>query len=346
MRKQLATAAGLLFLLAACGPTTARVEERSHILVAGSSTVFPFTQAVAEQFHGRNAQLPTPVVQSTGTGPGFELFCAGTGGNHPDVVGASRRMRAAEMQECRSNGIANVTELQIGIDGIAFVQSPSAPPIRLSRRQIYEALAANPYGRPNTIRRWKEINSAFPDIPILFYGPPAEDGTRDALAELILIPGCESDPAMRRMRDEDERRFREICTTVRSDGVYVASGEDDQRTAVQLIVNPGAIGIFGYGYLERERERLRGIAIEGVVPDNETIGSGRYSGARPLYIYVKADQVERVQGLRAFLTEYAGAIGPNGYLARRGLIASPEPVRTAATQAASALTPLNPANLR
>jgi len=84
---------------------------------------------------------------------GFELFCAGTGGNHPDVVGASRRMRAGEMQECRAHGVANVTELQIGSDGLAFVQSPSGPAIRLSRRDIYEALAATPYGRPNSKRR-------------------------------------------------------------------------------------------------------------------------------------------------------------------------------------------------
>lgn len=344
MRKTLLAAA--LLLLGACGQTTAQVEERNHILVAGSSTVFPFTQAVATRFHGSNAQLPQPVVQSTGTGQGFELFCAGVGGTHPDVVGASRRIKPEELQACRSHGINNVTELQIGIDGLAFVQSPSAPAVRLTRREIYEALAANPYGRPNTKRRWNEINPSFPDIPILFYGPPAEDGTRDSLVELILIPACESDPAMRQMRDQDQRRFREICSTIRSDGAYVASGEDDQRTAVQLIVNPGAIGIFGYGYLEREGERLRGIAIEGVVPDNETIASGRYAGARPLYIYVKADQADRVQGLRAFLTEYANAIGPNGYLVQRGLIPAPEPVRQQTAQAAAALTPLNPANLR
>lgn len=346
MRTLFLAAAGFLLLLGACGQTTAQVEERTHILVAGSSTVFPFTQAVAAQFHGRNGQLAAPVVQSTGTGPGFELFCAGMGGTHPDVVGASRRMRAAEMQDCRANGVTNVTEMQIGSDGLAFVQSPTAPTIRLSRRDIYEALAATPYGQPNTKRRWREINPAFPDIPILVYGPPAEDGTRDSLVELIMIPACESDPAMRRLKAQDERRFNHICGTIRTDGAYVPSGEDDQRTAVQLIVNPGAIGIFGYGYLEREGARLRGIPIEGVVPDNATIASGRYAGSRPLFIYIKADQVERVPGLRGFLAEYAGAIGPNSYLARRGLISPPEPVRAQTAQAAASLPRLDPANLR
>jgi len=161
-----------------------------------------------------------------------------------------------------------------------------------------------------------------------------------------MIPACESDPEMRRLKDQDQRRFDHICRTIRSDGAYVPSGEDDQRTAVQLIVNPGAIGIFGYGYLEREGARLRGIPIEGVVPDSATIASGRYAGSRPLFIYAKADQVDRVPGLRGFLAEYAGAIGPNGYLVRRGLIPAPEPVRAQTAQAAASLPRLNPANLR
>ena len=346
MRTKLIAAAGLLFALCACGQTTAGVDDRQHILIAGSSTVYPFTKAVAEHFHGRNGQIAMPVVQSTGTGEGFRQFCAGNGGSYPDIVDASRRMRAEEMEQCRANGITNVSELQIGIDGVAFVQSPAAPAIRLSKRQIYEALAATPYGQPNSKRRWNEIDPSFPDIPILFYGPPARDGTRDALAELILVPGCESDPAMARLREQNEAEHERICTTVRNDGAYVESGEDDQRTSVQLIVNPGAIGIFGYGYLERQGDRLKGIPIEGVAPDAQSIASGRYAGARPLYIYVKVDRADQVPGLRPFLAEYANAIGPGGYLAQRGLIPAADPVRNRTVQQASALTPLNPASLR
>ena len=235
----------------------------------------------AQQFHSRNGQFPAPVVRSTGTGSGLEEFCAGTGGTHPDVVGASRRMRADEMQQCRAHGIANVAELQIGVDGVAFAQSPTAPPIRLTRRQAYEALAATPYGEPRPRRSWKEVNPAFRDFPILFYGPPAEDGTRDLLVEMIMLPGCESNPEMRRLRQQNEAEFTRICSTIRGDAAYAASGEDDERTATQLIVNPGAIGIFGYGYLEREGDRLRGIAFGWRRAECGDDPSGRYEGARP-----------------------------------------------------------------
>jgi phosphate transport system substrate-binding protein len=347
MTKHLFRTSALLFafLLAACS-RSAQVEERTHILASGSSTVYPFTSAVAEHFHAANGQFPAPIVQATGTGSGFRAFCAGVGGRNPDVVSASRRIRPAEMQQCRAHGVANITELQIGIDGVVLVQSPAAPPIRLSRRQLYEALAANPYGQPNTKRRWKEVDSSLPDIPILVYGPPAGDGTRDSFVEMVMIPGCESNAEMRRLRGEDEGRFNQICTTIRSDGAYSAAGEDDQRTATQLIVNPGAIGIFGYSYLEHEGDRLRGIALDGVMPSAEAIASGRYEGARPLFVYVKADQADRVPGLRQFIAEYGRAIGPGGYLAQQGLIPAPDAVRTQTAQAASSLTPLNPGSLR
>ena len=224
MRQQLLGAAGLLLLLVACGQTSGQVDERKHILVAGSSTVYPFTRAVAEQFQSRNSQIPAPVVQSTGTGAGFSLFCAGIGGTHPDVVNASRRMKASEMRECRAHGINNVTELQIGVDGLAFVQSPAAPPIRLTRREIYEAIAATPYGEINTKRRWSEINPALPDIPILIYGPPVTSGTRNSLRELIMEPGCETNARMHRMKAAEPQRHTQLCTTIRADGVYVGFG--------------------------------------------------------------------------------------------------------------------------
>lgn len=344
MKKHVLAASGLLCLLTACNQN-ARVEERQHILIAGSSTVFPFSQAVAAQFHSHHAALADPVVQSTGTGAGFQQFCAGVGGASPDVVDASRRIHPAEMAACRAHGITNITELEIGVDGIAFVQSPVAPPIRLTRRQIYEAIAANPYGQPNTRHRWKAVDPSLPDIPILVYGPPAGDGTRDSLIEMIMEPGCETNAAMRRLKSEDERRFHQVCGTIRTDGPYAASGEDDQQTSVRLIVNPGAIGIFGYSYLEQQGAQLRGIAIEGVMPSADTIATGRYAGARPLFIYVKADQAGRVPGLRAFLGEYANAIAPGGYLSQRGLIPATGAVRAQTAQAASALTPLNAATL-
>jgi phosphate transport system substrate-binding protein len=328
-------------LLAACGGSAPEAAPRTNILVAGSSTVYPFTKAVAERFHAANARLPAPDVQSTGTGAGLEAFCAGNGGASPDIVGASRRISRAELQRCRANGITNVTELQIGIDGVVIVNSPAGPPVALSRREIYEAIAATPYGQPNRRTRWNQVNPSLPDIPILVYGPPERDGTRDSLVETILVPGCETNAEMRRLKESDARRHNQICTTIRNDGVYVASGEDDEHTATMLIVNPGGLGIFGYSYLEQRGERLRGIAIDGVAPSAATIAAGTYPASRPLYLYVKSALVPQMQGLRGFLDSYLQAVAPGGYLAQAGFVPAPEEVRTRTAEAARTLPPLN-----
>lgn len=344
MKQRLLTIAAAILIAAGC--TTGGEEARTHILAVGSSTVFPFTKAVAERFHARNGSIPAPSVQSTGTGEGIEQFCAGLGGTHPDIVGASRRIRWSELRMCQANGSGAVTELQIGMDGIVFVQSPASPPINLTKRQIYEALAANPYGQPQTRRNWREVDAALPDAPIEVYGPPAGDGTRDSLVEMIMIPGCEANPAMRRLRGENEAQFNQVCGAIRSDGAYAAAGEDDQRTSMRLIVNPRAMGIFGWSYLERQGERLRGIPIEGVAPSAETISAARYPASRPLFLYVKSGQADVVPGMRDFLAEYARAIAPDGYLTQAGLIPATEAVRTRTTSLARTLNPLNPQALR
>lgn len=347
MKKQLLAVLGFLCALSGCGQSSATVEEqRAHILAAGSSTVFPFTSAVAEEFRRKNAQMAAPVIQSTGTGAGFEAFCGGLGSRHPDLVDASRRIHPEELERCRQNGVLSVTELQIGVDGVAIAQSPAAPPMRLTRIELYEALAANPYGQPNQKTRWNQINPAFPDLPILVYGPPATSGTRESLAELLLIGGCQSHAGVRALRERDEDGFRRVCTEIRTDGAYQESGEDDERMVTQLVVNPGAIGIFGYGAIERAGDRLRAVPIDGVTPDAQTIASGRYAGARPLFIYVKGDRVDRVPGLRAFLNEYVEAIGPDGYLARRGLVPADQQIRRRTAESATRLIPLTPAALR
>jgi phosphate transport system substrate-binding protein len=347
MKRQLLPVLAILFALAGCGQSSASVEEqRAHILAAGSSTVYPFTRAVAEEFQRKNAGMAPPVIQSTGTGAGFQAFCGGLGARFPDIVDASRRIHAEELAACRSNGVVNITELQIGMDGVALAQSPAAPPIRLTRIELYEALAANPYGEPNQKTRWNQVNPNLPDIPILVYGPPATSGTRESLAELLLIGGCQADARMRALKEQDEAGYHRLCTEIRGDGVYQESGEDDERLSQMLVVNPGAIGIFGYGAVERGGNRLRAVPIDGITPDATTIAAGRYPGARPLYIYVKGDRADSTPGLRAFLGEYVAAMEPGSYLAQRGLVPAEQTVRRRTAESATRMIPLTAAALR
>lgn len=347
MTRRILGISALALMLAGCGGSSAnQVAERQNIFAVGSSTVYPFTKAVAEQFHARHPTLPEPVVQSNGTKAGLVQFCGGIGSNYPDIADASRRMRPVDMQLCQSHGVGPITELRIGIDGLAFVQSSGAPALRLTRRQLYRALAAAPYGKPNAATRWKDIDPAFPDMPIRIYGPPTTSGTRDSLEQMVMTPGCESDAAMRRMKQADEKSFERICTTVRADGVYVESGENDETTAIQLVVNPGAVGIFGYSYLEEQGQKLHAIPIDGILPDAKSIASGKYPGARQLFLYVKNAQADRLPGLKAFLAEYAAAIAPAAYLDRKGLIPASDEVRAETTQLAASLKPVDPAALK
>jgi phosphate transport system substrate-binding protein len=342
MRIRVAMVAALFVLI---GCQTSQEDERAHLLITGSSTVYPFSKAVADRFHAANANVPRIIVQSTGTSDGIAQFCGGMGGTFPDIVNASRRVRASELRTCAANGVDQVSELQIGIDGIVLAQSPAGHEMALSARHIYMALAATPFGQPQTRRNWREVDPSLPDKLIEVHGPPA-DGTRESFIELIMLPGCETDPAMRALRDQDAARFRQVCGAIRTDGVYVEAGEDDERTAVTLVVSPRTIGIFGWNYLERQGERLRAIPIQGVAPNAASIASGEYVAARPLYLYVKAGRADTVQGLREYLAEYARAIAPGGYLAQLGLIPAPDAIRSRTVQTAGSLAPISSSALR
>lgn len=301
---------------------------RDQIRAVGSSTVYPFTTLVAEQFVNKNEGAKAPVIESTGTGAGMRLFCAGVGAQHPDVANASRRISRDEFAQCQANGVTDILEIQVGIDGIALAEANNGPKLALTDVDIYRALAALPGGKPNTSRTWQDVNPALPAIPIQVNGPPSTSGTRDALAELILAKGCEkADPGAKALKAENRERYDEICTRVRDDGAYVDKGENDNLIVQTLATNPNAIGIFGYSYLEENEDRLHGIPLDGVTPSYETISTGRYPGARPLYLYVKKAHLNAVPGLKSFLNEYAQSWGPEGPLARRGLIAAPAEIR-------------------
>ena len=314
----------------------------------GSSTVYPFAKMAAERVARANPKLGTPIIESTGTGAGFKLFCAGVGERFPDISNASRRMKASEAKQCAGNGVKDVTEIQIGIDGIAFATAKGTPLSGVSTKDIYMALAKTPFGKPNKAKTWKDVNGKLPAIPIRVYGPPPTSGTRDAFGELIMTAGCETNPGMVALKKANADKHKAVCTGVREDGAFIEAGENDNLIVQKLAANPNTLGIFGYSFLEENTAKLKGISINGVQPTYQTIAAFQYPGARPLYIYVKNAHVKAIPAIRAFVAEMTkeSAIGPNGYMRSGGLVAAPGPVRARAQQAARTLTPVKFAELK
>jgi phosphate transport system substrate-binding protein len=314
----------------------------------GSSTVYPFAKMAAERVARANPKLGTPIIESTGTGAGFKLFCAGVGERFPDISNASRRMKAKEAQQCAANGVKDVTEIQIGLDGVAVATAHGTPIAGLTQKDLYLALAKTPYGKPNKAKTWKDVNAKLPALPIRVYGPPTTSGTRDALGELLLTPPCEASPSMAALKKSDEAKFKAICTGIRTDGAYIEAGENDNLIVQKLAANQGTLGIFGYSFLEENASKVKGVTINGVGPTYQTISSFKYPGARPLYIYVKNAHVRAIPAIRAFVAEMTkeSAIGPNGYMLAGGLVAAPAPVRARSQQAARTLTPVKFAELK
>ncbi len=302
---------------------------RDQIRVVGSSTVYPFTTAVAEQI-GKTGGIKTPVVESTGTGGGFKLFCAGVGVGHPDITNASRAMRKSEFDDCTKNGVTDVVEVKVGIDGLTIAQSKAGPALKLTLEQAFLALAeqvpdkdgklvANPY------KNWSDIDPSLPNVKIEVLGPPPTSGTRDAFHELIMEPGAEKIPALAALKKSDRKAFDGAWKSIRKDGAYVEAGENDNVIVQKLEANRNAFGIFGYSFLEENAAKLRGVPLNGVAPEYDAIAAGKYAGARPLFIYVKKQHVGVIPGLDKFVGEYVSskAMSKDGYLALKGLISLP-----------------------
>jgi phosphate transport system substrate-binding protein len=320
---------------------------RNQIRIVGSSTVYPFTKAVAERFAQSNTSFAAPIVESTGTGAGMKLFCAGVGTQHPDVENASRRIKKSELEECAKNGVKQVIEVPIGIDGLALIESAGQPRnFSLTSEDVYKALAANPYGKPQTAKTWKDVNPSLPAVAIQVFGPPPTSGTRDSFAELILEKGCDANPAMKVLKETDKDRHKDVCTKVREDGAYVEAGENDNLLVQKVAGNPGSIGVLGYSFFEENKAKVKAIPLNGSAPSSETISSLAYPGARQMYIYVKGEHIQAVPGLKEFLAEYARAWAAGGYLAQHGLIPSPADVQAKATAAATQLTAVNASELK
>ncbi len=349
MYKFIIALAGSSLVLSGCGQgnDAGGGAAGEQIQIVGSSTVYPFTTAVAERFVQNNPSFKAPIVESTGTGAGMKLFCGGVGDQFPDMTNASRRIKKSELQNCNQNGARQVIEIPVGIDGLALVEAnQGAQNFQLSPADVYKALAATPHGKPQTAKTWKDVNPALPAVPIRVYGPPPTSGTRDSFAELILEKGCDSDPAMKSLKESNSDRHKEVCTKIREDGAYVEAGENDNLLVQKVTANPGAIGVLGYSFLEENKSAIRGIPLGGVAPSAETIRSLDYPGARIIYIYAKGEHVNVIPGMKEFLAQYGRGMGPQGYLAQRGLVPLPEDQHAKAMAAIQSLTPLNSAELK
>ena len=324
--------------LACAGAAWAR-----EIRIVGSSTVFPFSTTVAEQF-GANSSFPTPIVESTGSGSGIKLFCEGVGQNIPDIANSSRRLKGSEWDLCHANNVTDIVEVVIGYDGIVLANAKRAEAFDLTRREIFMALAREVpiNGRlvPNPYKRWSDISAELPDLPIQVFGPPPSSGTRDAFLELAMAPGAREFPLLAEIEEDDAGLFTEIAHAIREDGAWVDAGENDGAIVQRLTKNPEALGVFGFSFLIQNEDRIRGAKIGGVPPSFSDIAPGKYQISRSLYFYLKKAHLGVVAGLGEFVKAFTDerAWGDEGYLIDKGLIPLPKTQRDSMAASARAFT--------
>ena len=306
----------ILAIASVAALTATAATARDEIRIVGSSTVFPFSTVVAEQF-GKKTDFATPVVESTGSGGGIKLFCAGVGAEHPDIANSSRRMKMSEYEMCRDNGVKDVIEVKIGFDGIVIGNAIDAPSFDLTRQDLYRALAGDvaQYGRmaPNAFGTWDQVSPALPVQPIEVLGPPPTSGTRDAFEELAIQKG-----AMKAGVEKGDVKN----VTIRTDGAYIESGENDNLIVSKLEADPAKLGVFGFSFLDQNADRIKGARIEGVEPTFDNIASGEYPVSRSLWFYVKKAHIDVIPGIEEYMAEFLddAAIGEDGYAVEKGLI--------------------------
>ncbi len=307
---------------------------RDYVYVVGSSTVYPFATVVAERF-GRSSEFKTPKIESTGSGGGLKLFCDGVGVDYPDIANSSRAIKSSEVESCAANGVTEIVEVKIGYDGIVFANAIGASTMKLTRQDIFLALAKHVPGKAdgelieNPYKTWADVNPHLPATKIEVLGPPPTSGTRDAFVELAMEGGCKATPWVAALKKSDGNRYKAVCHTIREDGVFVEAGENDNLIVQKLQANPNAFGIFGFSFLDQNMEKVKGALIDGVAPTFDAIADGEYPVSRPLYFYAKKAHVDVIPGLRGYLREFTSerAWGEEGYLSDRGLIPMPDDER-------------------
>jgi phosphate transport system substrate-binding protein len=342
---------------ALAGISTAQAASRDYIQIVGSSTVYPFATVVAEQF-GKTSNFKTPKIESTGSGGGLKLFCAGVGVEHPDITNASRRIKVSEVEKCAANGVKEIIEVKVGYDGIAIANSKKDKKYELTRRDIFLALAKqvpDPKGgdKPgalvdNPYKTWKDVNPDLPDHEIEVLGPPPTSGTRDAFAELAMEGGCKTFGWIKAMKKEDKKAYKSLCHTVREDGAYVEAGENDNLIVQKLEANPNALGVFGFSFLDQNTDKVQGSKIDGVDISFDSIADGSYPVSRSLYFYVKKAHVGTIPGIKEYLAEFtaAKAWGEEGYLTDKGMIPMPKKEREKFANNAKNLVPFDADELK
>ncbi len=332
--------------------TTTIASARDYVSIVGSSTVYPFATTVAEQF-GKSSKFSTPKVESTGSGGGLKLFCSGVGVTHPDITNASRRIKKSEYDNCQANGVKDIIEVKVGYDGIVLANSKKSIPMKLSRKDLFMALAKMVPGADgklidNPYKTWKDVNTGLPDTKIEVLGPPPTSGTRDAFAELAMEGGAKTFADMKALRAakgdavkplmaklgipenafnaKGKKVFKYVAHSIREDGAYIEAGENDNLIVQKLEANPNALGIFGFSFLDQNEDKVQGSKIDGQSPTFEAISDGSYPVSRPLFFYVKKAHVDVIPGLKGYLAEFTSdkAWGEEGYLADKGMIPMPE----------------------
>lgn len=328
--------------------TIPTVEARDNIVIVGSSTVYPFSKAVTTIFSEKTG-LPLPQLTPTGSGGGLKKFCQGSGPEHPDVTNASRPIKRSEYDQCKANGVDEIIEVKIGYDGIVLASSTSAPPMNLSIKELYLAIAAQVPDMdsdkliPNPYKSWKQINPALPDTTIEVLGPPKTSGTRDAFSELALDKGCSQYAWIKAIKKHDKQNFRKICRTVRNDGHFIEAGERDDLIVENLLKSESSSGIFGYNFLVQNPDKLQAATIQSISPTSQTIATGEYPLSRALYFYVKKNRIPEVPGLLEYMKTFTDETmwGPDGQLVKLGLIPLSKEERKAQRQIVEELKPLN-----
>jgi len=327
---------------AMCGLSSAQAANRDIVNIVGSSTVYPFATVVAERF-GRSSKFKAPKIESTGSGGGLKLFCKGVGANTADITNASRRIKKSEYDACQSNGVTDIVEVLVGYDGIVIANSRTAPQFKLSRKDVYMALAKDIPGAdgklvPNPHKTWKDVNSSLPATKIEVLGPPPTSGTRDAFAELALGGGAQAIPDLKTLRGlgadkvgeikalmarlgmpvgvynaleqkkgkapKGKDVFKTIAYAVREDGAYIEAGENDNLIVQKLEANSNALGIFGFSFLDENGDKVQGSEVDGIVPSFDSISSGDYPVSRPLYFYIKKAHVGKIPGIQEYAMEF------------------------------------------